>query len=441
MKRFFQAYINAFKIPEIRERLLITLAALAVFRFGSHIPIPGVDLEALGKMLQGTNFLGLLDVFSGGAFRRMTVFALGIMPYITAAILFQLLAAAIPSLERLTREEGGRRKINRYTRITTVFIAAAEALFIASMLNSPRFGMTYGEIVADPNPVRFYITAVILMTAGTMFLLWLGEKVTDRGIGNGISLLISWGIISRIPSGIRNIISLARRGGISFVNLLGFVVVAVVVIAAIILMDQAQRRIPVQYARRVVGRRVYGGTSTYIPLRLNTAGVMPIIFAMAVMYIPTFLSSSLKVASGSATLDYIASILRYGSPLWVTLYFLLIIFFTYFYTAVVLNPEQIARDLQKYGGFIPGRRPGKPTVEYLESVLNKITLLGAFFLGFIAILPLIVRGGLSMPIYFGGTGILIVVGVELDTLRQLESHLLMRRYDGFLEKGRIRGRF
>ncbi len=441
MKRFFQAYFNAFKIPEIRERLLVTLAALAVFRFGAHIPIPGIDLDALGRMLQSQSALGLLDVFSGGAFRRMTIFALGIMPYITAAILFQLLTAAIPSLERLAREEGGRRKINKYTRITTVFIAAAESLFIASMLNSPKFGMTYGEIVADPNPVRFYITAVVLMTAGTIFLMWLGEKVTDRGIGNGISLLISWGIISRIPSGVRSIISLAHKGGISLANIIAFIVVAIIVIAAIILMDQAQRRIPVQYARRVVGRRVYGGASTYIPLRLNTAGVMPIIFAMAVMYIPTFLASSLKLASGGVVVDYIASVLRYGSPLWVVLYFLLVIFFTYFYTSVVLNPEQIAKDLQKYGGFIPGRRPGKPTVEYLESVLNKITLFGAFFLGLIAILPLLVRGGLSMPIYFGGTGVLIVVGVELDTLRQLESHLLMRKYDGFLEKGRIRGRF
>lgn len=437
--RYINAWLNALKIPDLRKKILFTFAILVVFRLGSQIPIPGIDVVALEEATKGAmkGMFGLLNIFAGGALRRMSVFALGIMPFISASIIMQLLTVVIPRLERMVREgELGRRKINQYARYLTVFIAGLQGYGWTVWLTQG--DMSRYNVVVLPR-VPFTIIAILCWITGAVFLMWLGEQITDRGIGNGSSLLISWGIISRIPGGFVQLITGLKTGQFDIFRILLFVGLAVFVIASIIIMQQAQRRITVEYARRIVGRRVYARQATHIPLRVNTAGVMPIIFAASILIFPMQIFRSMAVRGG--IWETLAVYFSYGSPLYLIIYAALVIFFTYFYTAVIFNPTQLAEDLRKYGGFIPGLRPGKPTADYIEDVLTKITLPGAFFLAFIALLPVVVSNLMHIPIYFGGTSVLIVVGVELDTLSQLEAQLMMRHYEGFLKRGRIRGRF
>jgi preprotein translocase subunit SecY len=429
---------SIFKIPELRRRILITLGLLIVFRVGCYVPVPGIDgsalAEALGRM-QGT-LLGLYDMFAGGAFSRATVFALGIMPYISSSIIMQLLTAVIPYFEKLQKEgEEGRRKITQYTRYGTVLLAMLQAYGISAYLERMPVATTR-PIVPEPG-FGFRIMTVITLTAGTIFLMWLGEKITEKGIGNGISLLIFTGIIARYPNDIFRTFDALRTGQLHFFTLLVLLLVMVFIVAGVIVMTQGMRKIPVQYAKRVVGRKIYGGHSTHIPLRVNTAGVIPIIFAQAILMFPT----SIATWFGRAGLaDVVNVYMSPGSALYNILYAVIIVFFAYFYTAIVFNPQDLADNMQKYGGFIPGIRPGKRTAEYIDRVLTRITLPGAIFLAFIAILPSIFIYKFRAPFVFGGTGLLIVVGVALDTLQQIESHLLMRHYEGFLKRGKLRGR-
>jgi preprotein translocase subunit SecY len=429
---------SIFKIPELRRRILITLGLLIVFRLGCYVPVPGIDgsalAEALGRM-QGT-LLGLYDMFAGGAFSRATVFALGIMPYISSSIIMQLLTAVIPYFEKLQKEgEEGRRKITQYTRYGTVVLAILQGYGIAAYLERMPMA-TVRPIVPDPG-FGFRIMTVITLTAGTVFLMWLGEKITEKGIGNGISLIIFTGIIARYPNDILRTIDAMRTGQMNFFTVVLLALVMVFIIAAVIVMTQGMRKIPVQYAKRVVGRKIYGGHSTHIPLRVNTAGVIPIIFAQAILMFPTSIATWFGRA---AIADVVNVYMSPASLLYNFLYAVIIVFFAYFYTAIVFNPQDLADNMQKYGGFIPGIRPGKRTAEYIDRVLTRITLPGAIFLAFIAILPSIFIYKFNAPFVFGGTGLLIVVGVALDTLQQIESHLLMRHYEGFLKRGRLRGR-
>jgi len=432
----FKKLQDMFSIPELKRRLLFTMGLLIVYRIGSHITTPGVNPVALKQFFQsqaGTIF-GLYDLFSGGALHRATIFALGIMPYISASIILQLLQAVIPYFEKLAKEgEEGRKKITQYTRYGTVALAAVQAIGIAFFLENNPGGV---PVVSDPG-LFFRLLTIITMTAGTIFVMWLGEQITERGIGNGISLIITVGIIARYPGEFMQTWRAIKLGNLTPLRLVLLLVVMVLVIASVILITQGQRRIPVQYAKRIVGRRVYGGKAQYIPLRVNTAGVIPIIFAQSIMMFPSTIAAFFKEN------EFMASIMSVLNPYgWVynTLYAIIIIFFTYFYTAIVLNPVDLAENMQKYGGFIPGIRPGKRTSDYIDRILTRVTLPGAIFLAFIAILPeiLISKGGL--PFYFGGTGLLIVVGVMLDTLQQIETHLLMRHYEGFMKKGHMKGR-
>ena len=432
----FKKLQDMFSIPELKRRLLFTMGLLIVYRIGSHITTPGVNPVALKQFFQsqaGTIF-GLYDLFSGGALHRATIFALGIMPYISASIILQLLQAVIPYFEKLAKEgEEGRKKITQYTRYGTVALAAVQAIGIAFFLENNPGGV---PVVSDPG-LFFRLLTIITMTAGTIFVMWLGEQITERGIGNGISLIITVGIIARYPGEFMQTWRAIKLGNLTPLRLVLLLVVMVLVIASVILITQGQRRIPVQYAKRIVGRRVYGGKAQYIPLRVNTAGVIPIIFAQSIMMFPSTIAAFFKEN------EFMASIMSVLNPYgWVynSLYAIIIIFFTYFYTAIVLNPVDLAENMQKYGGFIPGIRPGKRTSDYIDRILTRVTLPGAIFLAFIAILPeiLISKGGL--PFYFGGTGLLIVVGVMLDTLQQIETHLLMRHYEGFMKKGHMKGR-
>ena len=429
---------SIFKIPELRRRILITLGLLIVFRVGCYVPVPGIDGSALAEALQrmqGT-LLGLYDMFAGGAFSRATVFALGIMPYISSSIIMQLLTAVIPYFEKLQKEgEEGRKKITQYTRYGTVILAILQGYGISAYLERMPVA-TSRPIVPDPG-IGFRLMTVITLTAGTIFLMWLGEKITEKGIGNGISLLIFTGIIARYPNDILRTIDALRSGQLNFFTLVLLLLVMVFIIAAVIVMTQGMRKIPVQYAKRVVGRKIYGGHSTHIPLRVNTAGVIPIIFAQAILMFPTSIATWFGRAEIS---DIVNAYMSPGSILYNVLYAVIIVFFAYFYTAIVFNPQDLADNMQKYGGFIPGIRPGKRTAEYIDRVLTRITLPGAVFLAFIAILPSIFIYKFHAPFVFGGTGLLIVVGVALDTLQQIESHLLMRHYEGFLKRGKLRGR-
>lgn len=429
---------SIFKIPELRRRILITVGLLIVFRVGCYVPVPGIDgsalAEALGRM-QGT-LLGLYDMFAGGAFSRATVFALGIMPYISSSIIMQLLTAVIPFFEKLQKEgEEGRRKITQYTRYGTVVLAVLQGYGISAYLERMPVA-TARPIVPDPG-FGFRIMTVITLTAGTIFLMWLGEKITEKGIGNGISLIIFTGIIARYPNDILRTVDALRTGQLNFFTLILLILVMVFIIAGVIVMTQGVRKIPVQYAKRVVGRKIYGGHSTHIPLRVNTAGVIPIIFAQAILMFPTSIATWFGRAEIS---DLVNTYMSPGGLLYNFLYAVIIVFFAYFYTAIVFNPQDLADNMQKYGGFIPGIRPGKRTAEYIDRVLTRITLPGAVFLAFIAILPSIFIYKFNAPFVFGGTGLLIVVGVALDTLQQIESHLLMRHYEGFLKRGKLRGR-
>jgi len=429
---------SVFKIPELRKRILFTLAILVVYRVGGHVPTPGIDAQALGEFFQAQrgSLFGLYDMFVGGAFGKATIFSLGIMPYISASIILQLLGTVVPYFQKLQKEgEEGRRKITQYTRYGTVVISIMQALGTTVWLESLQ--LSAGRYVVPHPGMSFKLLTAITFTSGTIFIMWLGEQITERGIGNGISLIIFIGIVARFPSGVVDEIRMMFLGQRNLFAEVFMIALMVGVVASIVLVTRAQRKIPVQYAKRVVGRKMYGGQSTHIPLSVNTAGIIPIIFAQSIMFAPSTLSSFFP---NSEFMQSLSSWFQPGMVLYSLVYGLLIVFFAYFYTAIVFNPVDLADNMRKYGGFIPGIRPGKRTSEYIDKVLTRITLPGAIFFAIIAVLPYFLMKGMNVQFYFGGTGLLIVVGVALDTLQQIESHLLMRHYDGFMKKGRIKGR-
>jgi preprotein translocase subunit SecY len=439
MKKFIETLKNIYKIEDLRSRLGITLLLLLIYRLGSYVSLPGVDPAQLAQLKDQTSegLLGLLDMFSGGAFSKASIFALGIMPYISASIVIQLLGIAVPYFQRMQKEgESGRRKINQITRYLTVVIlifqGSAYLVNLHAQLPETAFAIS---------GTMFSISSTIILTAGSMFVMWLGERITDKGIGNGISLIIMIGIIARLPhSVVAEFVSrIEQQGGGMVMFLVEFVVLAAVFMGAILLV-QGTRKIPVQYAKRIVGNKQYGGVRQYIPLKVNAAGVMPIIFAQAIMFIPISLASFAK----SDSMSGFAAAFSNHTGLWYNLtQFLLVILFTYFYTAITVNPLQMAEDMKKNGGFIPGVKPGKKTVEFLDTIMSRITLPGSIFLGIITILPAFaMMAGINQQFayFYGGTSLLILVGVVLDTLQQIESHLLMRHYDGLMKSGRIKGR-
>ncbi len=432
---------NIGKIPELRDRILYTVGLLIVYRIGSHITIPGVDASAVADAGQGpTNDLfGLFDLFVGGAFKRASVFALGIMPYISASIIIQLLGAVTPYFQKLQKEgEEGRKKINQLTRYGTVLVAMLQAWGVSVSLSSPS---SFGQpIVPDPG-FFFTISTIITLTAATIFTMWLGERITERGIGNGISLIIMIGILARFPQALVGEWQLVASGSKNLIVEIIVLAIMLLIVASVVFLTVGTRRIPVQYARRVVGRKVYGGTTQYIPMRVITAGVMPIIFAQSIMFIP---STIVSFFPESEAMQSISAFISYDSWGYAIIFGVLIVFFTYFYTAIAFNPKDVADTMQKQGGFIPGVRPGKPTSDFIDNILTRITLPGAIALAIIAILPtLLTKFGNVTPgfaQFFGGTSLLIIVGVALDTLQQIESHLLMRHYDGFMKSGKLKGR-
>jgi preprotein translocase subunit SecY len=428
------SFQNIFKIAELKSRILFTVALLAVYRIGAHIPTPGINGEELSKFLldRGGALMGFFDMFSGGALSRATIFALGIMPYISASIILQLLTVVIPALGKLAKEgEAGRKKITQYTRYGTVLISAIQSLGIAIGIES----MGQGAFVQNPG-WAFRLVTMITMTSGTAFIMWLGEQITERGIGNGISLIIFAGIVARFPNAVISTVALLRAGEIHLILLLILLAMMIAVIGIIIFVERGQRKIPIQYAKRVVGRKVYGGQSTHLPLKVNTAGVIPPIFASSILMFPATIAGFISIPWVQA----VSRQLTPGTLMYTILYVGLIFFFCYFYTAIIFNPVDIADNLKKYGGFIPGVRPGQKTSDYIYRVLARITFGGAAYLSAVCILPDILRGYFNVPFYFGGTSILIVVGVALDTVSQIESHLVTRSYEGFLKKGRVRGR-
>ncbi len=433
-----KSFQSIFKIPELRRRILFTLAIFFIYRIGSHVPTPGIDAQALGSYFteaRGTLF-GLYDMFAGGAFSKMTIFGLGIMPYISASIILQLLGSVIPYFQKLQKEgEEGRRKITQYTRYGTVGISALQAYGISVFLESltTKEG---GAIVLFPG-LGFKLLTMLTLCSGTIFIMWLGEQITERGIGNGISLIIFIGIISRFPSGFLNEVRQVLAGTKGVIPELFLAAFMVIVIASVVFITQGRRRIPVQYAKRVVGRKMYGGQSTHIPLSVNSAGVIPIIFASSIMFAPRTLTTFFP---NSPIMQAVGQWFTPGAFLYNSLFALLIIFFAYFYTAIVINPVDMADNMRKYGGFIPGVRPGRKTADYIDRVMTRITLPGAFFFAVIAVLPLIMMRSANIQFYFGGTSLIIVVGVALETLQQIESHLMMRHYDGFLKRGKIKSR-
>jgi preprotein translocase subunit SecY len=431
---------NLFKIPELKKRILFSFGLLTVYRVGVHVPTPGIDSGALASFfanVEGTIF-GIFNMFSGGALERLSVFALGIMPYISASIILQLLTVVIPHLEQLKKEgEQGRKKITQYTRYGTVVLSIIQG-----------FGISIGlESMSSPGgaPVvlfagwSFRLMTVLTLTAGTAFIMWLGEQITEKGIGNGISLIIFAGIVARLPSAMGNTFRLMTTGEMGIFVVIILLVLMVAVVGFIIFVEQGQRRIPVQYAKRVVGRRMYGGQSTHLPLKINTSGVIPPIFASSIIMFPATLASFIKVP----WMQSIATALTPGQAVYELIFVGFIFFFCYFYTAVTFNPVDVAENMKKYGGFIPGIRPGKRTADYIDRVLTRITLGGAIYVSAVCVLPSILVARFNVPFYFGGTALLIVVGVAIDTVSQMESHMLARHYEGFLKKGgaRIRGRY
>jgi len=429
----FENFRNIFKIEELRTRILYTIGILMIYRIGTYVTMPGVDASMLTSgTSSATDLLGLFDLFVGGAFARAGVFALGIMPYITAAIIIQLMGAVVPYFQKLQREgEEGRRKINQLTRYGTVVITMVQAVGFAINLMS-----TSPDAIVITR-TAFIINSVIILTAGTIFVMWLGERITERGIGNGISILIMIGIIAALPTNLMNEITTKNNMIIVIIE----VAVLVMVTASVVLLTQGQRRIPVQYAKRVVGRKVYGGTTQYLPLRVNAAGVMPIIFAQSIMFIPSTIGTFFPDSETVQLLTAWSS--DFTGVAYSIVFAFICIFFTYFYTAIVINPREMADTMKRQGGFIPGVRPGKQTVEFIDNILTKITLPGSIFLAFVAIMPAIAaRMGVTpgFAMFYGGTSLLIIVGVALDTLQQIESHLMMRHYDGFMKSGRIKGR-
>lgn len=447
-----QAFVNAFKIPELRRRLLFVFGILIIYEAGTYVPTPGINTNALRQFFdniaktQGGTLFDIMNLFSGGAMSRLTIFALGIMPNVSASIILQLLTTVIPSLERLAKEELGRNKILQYTRYGTVIIAIIQSFFIALWLENPatRAGLEGYQFVLYPG-WGFRLLTVLTLTSGTALIMYLGERITERGIGNGISLIIAAGIISSLPAaGYQLFLQMSlfdpARRQISGLTIILMSVLMVAVVAAVVMITEGQRRIPIQYAKRIIGRKIYGGQSTYIPLRVNQAGVIPIIFAQSILLFPATIAG---IIPNEALQNFAQNLLR-GQLVYTILYSLLIIFFTYFYTAITFNPIDISDNMKKYGGFVPGIRPGRTTTEYLDFVMTRVTFPGAIFLAIIAVFPDLVGAWLKVPYlvasFFGGTGLLIVVGVMLDTMRQIESHLLMRHYEGFMKKGRIRGR-
>jgi preprotein translocase subunit SecY len=453
---------NIFSIPDLRKRVIFTLLLLAVYRIGAQIPSPGISgpaLEEFWQMQRGT-ILGFVDLFTGRSMSRMTIFALGIMPYISASIILQLLQVVWPYLERLSKEgELGRKKITQYTRYGTILICLIQSTGISFFLESLRSPASNVPIVPNPG-WGFRLLTILTMTTGTVFIMWLGEQISERGIGNGISLIIFAGIVVSLPSGIQGILSGIRSGDMSPLRMIFLMILMLAVVVVIVFVERGQRRIPVSYAKRVVGRKIYGGQSTHLPLRVNTGGVIPIIFAASIITIPSTVAQMVKVPF----VQNIAMQFGMGMPLYNLLYIASIIFFTYFYVSIIFNPSDVADNLRKYGGFIPGIRPGKNTSDFIDGVLSRITLVGAIYLAAVAILPeFLITGlkvsalpfigdfldanlpqwftqGLNVNFYFGGTSILIVVGVAMDTMQQIEAQLVMRHYDGFMRRGRLKGR-
>ena len=454
---------NLFAVTDLRNRVLFTLALLGVYRIGSHIPTPGVNTEALAIMAEQTRntMFGLYDMFSGGNLSQVTIFALGVMPYISASIILQLLTVVWPTLERISKEgELGRRKITQYTRYLTLVLAFVQSLGIAFFLERQTQIAGGLPLVYSPG-WGFRLMCILTLTTGTMFIMWLGEQITERGIGNGMSLLIYAGIVVGLPSAVLTTFDQMRTGQISLLRIVFLLVMMIVVVAAIIFVERGHRRITVQYAKRVVGRRQYGGSSTHIPLKVNTGGVIPVIFASSILAFPATIATMFESGTWGRT---VADQLAYGMPLYNLLYVTGIIFFCYFYTAIIFNPDDVAENMRKYGGFIPGIRPGKRTAEHIDTILARLTLVGALYLAAVALLPEFlltgfrvapipfigeqldtllpqwVTQGMGVTFFFGGTSLLIVVGVAMDTVNQVESQLIMRHYDGFMKKTRIRGR-
>lgn len=435
MKSFIQTLKNIYKIEELRSRILFTLMIILIYRLGSKVVLPGIDPTALEEFSARTSqgVLGLLDMFSGGAFSKASIFALGIMPYISASIIIQLLTIAVPYFQRMQKEgESGRRKMNQITRYLTVLVLILQAPAYLTQIPAQ------AKVMA---PTLFLVSSIIILTAGTIFVMWLGERITDKGIGNGISLIIMIGIISRLPFALSTELSQRLNGQGGLVAFLVEIVFLFFVFVMSILLVQGTRRIPVQYAKRIVGNKQYGGVRQYIPLKVNAAGVMPIIFAQAIMFLP--LSFASYGTGGEAMSKFVAAFSRYTSVWYNVTFALLIVVFTYFYTAIIMNPTQMAEDMKKNGGFIPGVKPGKKTSEFIDSIMSRITLPGSLFLALIAIMPAFAHLlGIepNFAQFFGGTSLLILVGVVLDTLQQIESHLLMRHYDGLMKSGRVKGR-
>jgi preprotein translocase subunit SecY len=423
---------NIARIPELKRRVLFTLAMLFVYRVGVYVPTPGVNSEQLKEMFQRVQqtLFGVIDMFTGGAMEHFSVFALGIMPYISASIILQLLTVVVPHLERLSKEgEAGRKKITQYTRYGTVVLSLIQSAGISwGLAKSP--GLVYMA------PGKFVILSMITLTAGTAFIMWLGEQMTERGIGNGISLIIFAGIVARMPSALGHTIQLVKTGDMGFLVLVLLLAIMVLVVATIVFVERGQRRIPVQYAKRVVGRKVYGGQSTHLPLKVNTAGVIPPIFASSLLIFPATIGQFVDIP----LVNQITGLLRPATGVYELIYTGLIIFFCYFYTAVTFNPVDVADNLKKYGGYIPGIRPGRRTSQYIDKVLTRITFGGAVYVSVICVLPSMLIHQFNAPFYFGGTSLLIVVGVALDTLAQIESHMIQRHYEGFIRTGRIKGR-
>jgi preprotein translocase subunit SecY len=453
---------NIFTVSDLRNRVFFTLGLLGVYRIGHHIPTPGVDIKALAAFAEelGRNSMfGLYDMFSGGNLSKVTIFALGIMPYISASIILQLLVVVWPYLAKLSKEgELGRRKITQYTRYGTIGLSVVQSLGIAYFLER---NSAPGGFHLVPNPgIAFRMMTVLTLTTGTCFIMWLGEQITERGVGNGMSLIIYAGIVVGFPGAVMQTFDQMRTGQIGFIQILILMVLMAVVVAAIVFVERGHRRVTVQYAKRVVGRRMYGGSSTHIPLKVNTGGVMPVIFASSMLAFPATIAGMFK----GAWVESLTTQLGFGMPLYNLLYVIGIIFFTYFYTAIIFNPDDVAENMRKYGGFVPGIRPGKRTAEYIDTILTRITLAGAIYLALVALLPnFLIAGfkvapipfigdwldtnlpkfitqGLNVPFFFGGTSLLIVVGVAMDTVQQVESQLIMRHYDGFMKKSRVRGR-
>jgi preprotein translocase subunit SecY len=428
------------KATELKKRLWFTLGALIVYRIGSYIPVPGVDSAVMAELMSqhGGGILGMFDMFSGGALGRMTVFALNIMPYISASIIVQLMTAAIPSWEALKKEgEQGRKKLNQYTRYLTVVIAIVQSYGIAVGLEGMRG--SFGAAVIDPGWF-FRISCVVSLVGGTMFLMWLGEQITARGIGNGTSLIIMVGIVASVPSALASLFELGRTGALSPLFIIAFFVVATVVIMFIVYIERAQRRIVIQYPKRQVGNRMFGGDSTHMPLKINTSGVIPPIFASSILLVPATITGFSGATAEPGWLASIGAALAHGTPLYMLTYAAMIVFFAYFYTAVVFNPEETADNLKKHGGFIPGIRPGSATASYFDTILTRLTTIGAVYLCIVCLLPEVLIAQYGVPFYFGGTSVMIIVSVTMDTVTQIQSHLLAHQYEGLIKKARVKGR-